>query len=393
LNHQTTTTIRSNININTNNNNNPNNNNNNTNIGFVSSYSKKIESELQDNTHKKRLKARALFEYTPVQPDELKLSVGEIIYILDKNVEDEGWWRGESIKTGRIGLFPDNFVEEIADPLPAPQQPNQNPNGSLKKRGGIVLTPPTNSNSNTLGNNQNNMNSSSTNGIDASGKLSDQTSSPSSSNNSIVFSRKDAYNGNKSSDDNLAKSQSDISEELDEIQQQSSNNKLTHIKKTRQFNKRPPSFKTKTKEEHSNNSNSFVKDSLNDFTEKTAVNNNYQPAPTITTSPPNTSTTIKTDSVSSTPSNQNQIDNSILIDELKSLKLELDTVKKDSSQFQTEFKSVQTELLEFKKIQEEQTKKMQRKLQDLINEIDEEKKTRLALQVELERLKKTIMNN
>ena len=237
------------------------------------------------------------------------------------------------------------------------------------------------------------MNSSSTNGIDASGKLSDQTSSPSSSNNSIVFSRKDAYNGNKSSDDNLAKSQSDISEELDEIQQQSSNNKLTHIKKTRQFNKRPPSFKTKTKEEHSNNSNSFVKDSFNDFTEKTAVNNNYQPAPTITTSPPNTSTTIKTDSVSSSPSNQNQIDNSILIDELKSLKLELDTVKKDSSQFQTEFKSVQTELLEFKKIQEEQTKKMQRKLQDLINEIDEEKKTRLALQVELERLKKTIMNN
>ncbi len=115
--------------------------------------------------------------------------------------------------------------------------------------------------------------------------------------------------------------------------------------------------------------------------------------PTLATSPQKNSTTIKNESVSSTPSIPNQIDNSHLIDELKSLKLELDTVKKDSSQFQTDFKSVQTELLEFKKIQEEQTKKMQKKLQDLINEIDEEKKTRLALQVELERLKKTIMNN
>jgi len=359
----------------------------------VSSYSKKIESELQDNANKKRLKARALYEYTPVQPDELKLGVGEIIYILDKNVEDEGWWRGESIKTGRIGLFPDNFVEEIAEPSPSPQQPIQNINGSLKKRSGIVLTPPTNNTTNTLSNNQNNMNSSSTNGINVSDKLSDQTSSPSSSNNSIVFSRKDAFSGNKSSDDNLAKSQSDISEELDEIQQQSTNTKLTHIKKTRQFNKRPPSFKTKGKEETNNNSNSFIKESFNEIAEKTAVNNNYQPTPILATSPPNNSTPIKNDSVSSTPSNLNQIDNSHLIDELKSLKLELDTVKKDSSQFQTDFKSVQTELLEFKKIQEEQTKKMQRKLQDLINEIDEEKKTRLALQVELERLKKTIMNN
>ncbi|CAF4519694.1 unnamed protein product, partial [Rotaria magnacalcarata] len=29
----------------------------------------------------------------------------------DKNLEDEGWWKGEV--NGRIGVFPDNYVEEI----------------------------------------------------------------------------------------------------------------------------------------------------------------------------------------------------------------------------------------------------------------------------------------
>ncbi len=64
---------------------------------------------------RKRIKAKVLFDYAPTQPDELKLTTGEIIYILDKNLEDEGWWRGESISTGRVGVFPDNFVEEIVE--------------------------------------------------------------------------------------------------------------------------------------------------------------------------------------------------------------------------------------------------------------------------------------
>ena len=81
-----------------------------------------------------------------------------------------------------------------------------------------------------------------------------------------------------------------------------------------------------------------------------------------------------------------------LIDEVAYLKDELDTIKKNSTQSQSDYKSVQNELNDLKKVHDEQMKKMQRKLVDLINEIDEEKKTRLALQVELERLKKTIMN-
>ena len=67
------------------------------------------------NSLRKKIKAKVLFDYVPTQQDELKLTTGEIIYILDKNLEDEGWWRGESISTGRVGVFPDNFVEEIIE--------------------------------------------------------------------------------------------------------------------------------------------------------------------------------------------------------------------------------------------------------------------------------------
>jgi predicted nucleic acid-binding Zn-ribbon protein len=85
--------------------------------------------------------------------------------------------------------------------------------------------------------------------------------------------------------------------------------------------------------------------------------------------------------------------NGTFADELAVLKGELDTVRKSSAQTQNEYKNVQNELNDLKKTHDDQMKKMQKKLHDLITEIDEEKKTRLALQVELERLKKTILSN
>jgi hypothetical protein len=67
----------------------------------------------------------------------LTLTVNDIVTILDKNLEDEGWWKGEL--NGRIGVFPgiiydltycfskqknyfllDNYVEE----LPASTMPS-----------------------------------------------------------------------------------------------------------------------------------------------------------------------------------------------------------------------------------------------------------------------------
>lgn len=56
-------------------------------------------------------KARVLFEYKKSADDELTLNTNDIVTILDKHLEDEGWWKGEL--NGRIGVFPDNYVEEI----------------------------------------------------------------------------------------------------------------------------------------------------------------------------------------------------------------------------------------------------------------------------------------
>ncbi|KAM4045743.1 SH3 domain-containing protein 21 [Anomaloglossus baeobatrachus] len=52
--------------------------------------------------------ARVMFDYVPALPDELALKKGDVVAVLSKETEDEGWWRGEF--NGKNGLFPDNFV-------------------------------------------------------------------------------------------------------------------------------------------------------------------------------------------------------------------------------------------------------------------------------------------
>lgn len=54
---------------------------------------------------------RALYPYDAENEDELSLKEGDIVTIITKEVQDKGWWKGEL--NGRIGVFPDNFVEII----------------------------------------------------------------------------------------------------------------------------------------------------------------------------------------------------------------------------------------------------------------------------------------
>ncbi|KAL0832671.1 hypothetical protein ABMA28_000860 [Loxostege sticticalis] len=54
---------------------------------------------------------RVLFPYTAVNDDELTLAEGDIVTIVSKDAPDRGWWRGEL--HGRVGLFPDNFVQML----------------------------------------------------------------------------------------------------------------------------------------------------------------------------------------------------------------------------------------------------------------------------------------
>lgn len=65
---------------------------------------------------------KVLFPYEAANADELTLNEGEVITLLNTNASDKGWWIGEL--NGRVGLFPDNFVEVINVP-PDPQDYDQ----------------------------------------------------------------------------------------------------------------------------------------------------------------------------------------------------------------------------------------------------------------------------
>lgn len=57
---------------------------------------------------------KVMFDYKPKAEDELELKKGDVVVLLRKETEDEGWWQGEL--NGRCGFFPDNFVMLI-EPL------------------------------------------------------------------------------------------------------------------------------------------------------------------------------------------------------------------------------------------------------------------------------------
>lgn len=54
---------------------------------------------------------RALYNYKPVNRDELELREGDIIEVFEKC--DDGWYVGTSQRTGVFGTFPGNYVERV----------------------------------------------------------------------------------------------------------------------------------------------------------------------------------------------------------------------------------------------------------------------------------------
>ncbi|XP_043962117.1 CD2-associated protein isoform X1 [Gambusia affinis] len=57
----------------------------------------------------KKRQCKVLFDYQPVNEDELELKVGDVVDILEE--VEEGWWSGSF--NGKSGLFPSNFVKEL----------------------------------------------------------------------------------------------------------------------------------------------------------------------------------------------------------------------------------------------------------------------------------------
>jgi len=53
-----------------------------------------------------------LYEHAPRHIDELQLSAGDVVQVMEKC--DDGWYVGTSERTGEFGTFPGNFVEPVA---------------------------------------------------------------------------------------------------------------------------------------------------------------------------------------------------------------------------------------------------------------------------------------
>ncbi|XP_044139914.1 SH3 domain-containing kinase-binding protein 1 isoform X2 [Bufo gargarizans] len=73
---------------------------------MTSQESLKMESE---NKSKTKEYCKVLFPYEALNEDELTIREGDIVIVINKDCVDMGWWEGEL--NGRRGVFPDNFVK------------------------------------------------------------------------------------------------------------------------------------------------------------------------------------------------------------------------------------------------------------------------------------------
>ena len=78
----------------------------------------------RDKSETKNRRCKAVYSYTQNNNDELTLAVGDVIEFLGE--VEEGWWRGKL--SGKIGVFPSNFVEvyQSASPVFAKRTSNNN---------------------------------------------------------------------------------------------------------------------------------------------------------------------------------------------------------------------------------------------------------------------------
>ncbi|XP_059183035.1 SH3 domain-containing kinase-binding protein 1 [Centropristis striata] len=97
-----------------------------------------------DGKAKGRELCKVLFPYEAQNEDELSLKEGEIINIITKECADAGWWKGEI--GGRQGVFPDNFVKllEVEKERPKKPPPPSAPSAkhTTEKKSEVKKVPP-----------------------------------------------------------------------------------------------------------------------------------------------------------------------------------------------------------------------------------------------------------
>jgi hypothetical protein len=60
---------------------------------------------------------KAVYDYEPQGENELAITEGDILYVLEKSGEDD-WWRAKKRASGDdddepVGLIPNNYIEEV----------------------------------------------------------------------------------------------------------------------------------------------------------------------------------------------------------------------------------------------------------------------------------------
>ncbi|KAH8811634.1 SH3 domain-containing protein [Xylogone sp. PMI_703] len=63
-------------------------------------------------------RARALYRYADSNPNDCQLEQGDIIAVYEHMNAD--WWLGKNTRTGKVGIFPRNYVDPIVAPPPGP---------------------------------------------------------------------------------------------------------------------------------------------------------------------------------------------------------------------------------------------------------------------------------
>lgn len=53
-----------------------------------------------------------MFPYIPRKEDELELRKGEMFLVLERC--QDGWFKGTSMHTGKIGVFPGNYMSPVS---------------------------------------------------------------------------------------------------------------------------------------------------------------------------------------------------------------------------------------------------------------------------------------
>ena len=60
---------------------------------------------------------RAIYDYVPKGEQELAITEGDLLYVLEKSTEDD-WWKAKKKAPGEddeepVGLIPSNYIEEV----------------------------------------------------------------------------------------------------------------------------------------------------------------------------------------------------------------------------------------------------------------------------------------